>query len=137
MERAPTRLCSLALALCLGGFAAASAGAEEVDLELILAVDVSGSMDLAEQELQRAGYVAALMDGEVLHAIRSGPYGRIAISYVEWAGPSAQAVAVPWQIIADEAGPPPSRQRWPRLPSPASAAPRSRAPSPSPAATSA
>ena len=68
------------------------AGAEEVavDLELVLAVDVSGSIDREEARLQRDGYLAALVDPKVIQAIRSGPLGRIAIAYVEWAGDAYQ-----------------------------------------------
>ena len=68
--------------------------ATPVDLELVLAVDVSRSMDPDEQELQRAGYVAAFRDREVLRAIRSGPVGGIAVSYVEWAGTGLQRVVL-------------------------------------------
>lgn len=70
-----------------------------VDLELVLAVDVSLSMDLDEQRLQRDGYIAALRDPEVHKAITSGPHGRIAVAYMEWAGPSVQNVVVPWTVI--------------------------------------
>jgi hypothetical protein len=76
---------------------------ERVDLELVLAVDVSGSMDRDEQQLQRAGYVAALTHPDVLAAVSAGLTGRIALTYMEWAGPSAQRVAVPWQVIDGEA----------------------------------
>lgn len=72
-----------------------------VDLELVLAVDVSGSMDLDEQALQRQGYIAAILQPDVLAAIRSGPFQRVAITYVEWAGPGAHGVAVPWTLIED------------------------------------
>jgi hypothetical protein len=71
----------------------------EVDLELVLAVDVSRSMDADEQRLQRDGYVAAFRHPDVVDAIRSGPLGRIAVTYVEWAGPQSQAIVVPWTII--------------------------------------
>lgn len=70
-----------------------------VDLELILAVDVSRSMDIDEQELQRDGYVAALTHPEVLTAIAQGRHGRIALSYVEWAGPETQYKVVDWRVI--------------------------------------
>lgn len=70
-----------------------------VDLELILAVDVSGSMDRGEQALQRHGYVEAFLHPEVIAAIRSGPYGRIAAIYVEWAGPGLQRISLPWTLI--------------------------------------
>jgi hypothetical protein len=70
-----------------------------VDLELILAVDVSRSMDIDEQKLQRDGYVAALTHPEVIDAITQGRHGRIALSYVEWAGPSTQYKVVDWRAI--------------------------------------
>jgi len=78
----------------------AEAQADRVDLELVLAVDVSRSMDFEEQELQRDGYVAAFRHPEVLAAIASGPLGRIAVTYVEWAGPEIQTVLVPWTVLA-------------------------------------
>ena len=81
---------------------AAPARAAEVDLELVLAVDVSGSMDAEEQAVQRQGYAEALLHPEVLAAVRSGPLGRIAVAYVEWAGSGAQAVVVPWALIDGE-----------------------------------
>ena len=77
----------------------APAAAVPVDLELVLAVDVSGSMDQGDQALQRRGYVEAFLHPEVVAAIRSGPYGRIAASYVEWAGPGVQRVTLPWTLI--------------------------------------
>jgi hypothetical protein len=77
----------------------ASAKETDVDLELVLAVDVSGSMDRDEQELQRDGYVEAFRYPEVLSAISTGMLGRIAVSYVEWAGPTNQTVIVPWTVI--------------------------------------
>jgi hypothetical protein len=73
-----------------------------VDVELVLAVDVSQSMDHGEHELQRQGYVEALLHPEVLSAIRSGIYGRVAIAYVEWGG--IQTVMTPWTLIEDAAG---------------------------------
>jgi len=70
-----------------------------VDLELVLAVDVSRSMDQDEQRLQRDGYVAAFRDAQVQKAISSGPNGRIAIAYVEWAGQTIQSIVIPWRIL--------------------------------------
>jgi hypothetical protein len=72
-----------------------------VDLELVLAVDISMSMDIVEQRLQRDGYVAALRDPNVIKAIQSGPQGRIAVTYVEWAGYRSQSIVVPWRIISN------------------------------------
>ena len=77
-----------------------AAAEADVDLELVLAVDVSRSMDYQEQKLQREGYVAAIKHPEVVAAIGSGFHGRIAVTYVEWAGPLYQSVIVPWSIIA-------------------------------------
>ena len=72
---------------------------EEVDLELVLAVDVSLSMDYEEQKLQREGYAAAFLDEEVIAAIRSGGYGRIAVSYMEWAGVGTERLVVDWVVV--------------------------------------
>ena len=85
----------LACLLWIGAAAAQTA----VDLELVIAVDVSLSMDLDEQRLQREGYVAAFRDREVQKAIASGGHGRIAVVYMEWAGPQWQSVIIPWTII--------------------------------------
>ncbi len=87
--------------VALGVLAAAPAMADPVgvDLELVLAVDVSLSMDLDEQRLQRDGYVAAFRDPEVHRAIASGLLGRIAVSYVEWAGPRTQSTILEWTLI--------------------------------------
>jgi hypothetical protein len=79
--------------------AAAKGGPNEVDVELILAVDISYSMDPEEQALQRQGYVEALNSPVILDAIRKGLNGKIAVTYVEWAGSSTQEVVVDWQVI--------------------------------------
>ncbi len=82
---------------------ALAARAETVDLQLVLAADVSRSVDTEEFALQREGYAAALTDPRVLRTIRSGPLGRIAVCFVEWSGEWAQQVTVPWTVIRDEA----------------------------------
>lgn len=83
--------------------ASMSASAQEapqlVDLKLMLAVDVSGSVDFWEADLQRDGYVQALNDDTVINTMLSGPTGRIALSYVEWAGGSHQRVVMDWTLI--------------------------------------
>lgn len=79
--------------------AAGAGGRQPVDLELVLAVDISYSMDTEEQALQRAGYAHAVTSQEFLHALRLGPIGRIAVTYVEWAGESEQQVVVDWQVV--------------------------------------
>jgi hypothetical protein len=88
---------ALALAWALGD--AVAQAKTQVDLELVLAVDVSMSMDADEQRLQRAGYVAAFRDPDVLKAIQAGTHGRIAVTYLGWAGPQALTVLVPWRLI--------------------------------------
>jgi hypothetical protein len=108
----PHRLMAVAV-LALGGFAAASlaiagvprmfadkrASAIPVDVELVLAVDVSYSMDPEEQALQREGYVLALTSKEFLQALRQGANGKIAVTYFEWAGQFDQKVVMPWRLI--------------------------------------
>jgi hypothetical protein len=89
----------LAGATCLGLAGSATAEDVEVDLELVLAVDVSRSMDPSEQALQKDGYLAALKHPEVLAAIRSGFLGRIAATYVEWAGPGSHRIIAPWALL--------------------------------------
>jgi hypothetical protein len=75
------------------------ADAIPVDVELVLAVDVSESMDPEEFAVQRAGYVAALRDPDFIRAASSGPNGRIALSYFEWAGAVQDRSLLSWQII--------------------------------------
>src|SRR3954467_5450975 len=77
----------------------ADAGAIAVDAEVVLAVDVSYSMDPDEQALQREGYMAALTSREFLQALRQGGNGRIAMTYFEWAGSHHQQIIVPWRLI--------------------------------------
>ncbi|BCH00319.1 hypothetical protein MesoLj131b_23180 [Mesorhizobium sp. 131-2-5] len=74
-------------------------GLAEVDLQLILAVDVSPSMSSAEQRVQRDGYVEAFRHADIARAIKSGERGRIAVLYLEWAGPRQQTVVMPWTIV--------------------------------------
>lgn len=76
---------------------------QKVDLELILMVDGSGSVDENEFILQRLGYAQALRNPRVLSAIRNGPLGRIALSYVEWSGPNLKVPIVPWMVVSDAA----------------------------------
>ena len=84
---------------CAALTAPARAAPLPVDLELILAVDVSGSVDAIEAKLQREGYIAALTSEKVLNAIKDGPYRRIAVAYVEWAGAQYQQTIMPWTLI--------------------------------------
>jgi hypothetical protein len=76
-----------------------SSRAIPVDVELVIAVDISYSMDPEEQALQREGYVQALTSREFMHALREGANGKIAITYFEWAGQFDQKVIMPWRLI--------------------------------------
>ena len=77
------------------------AGSEQpsVDVELVLAVDVSYSMDPGELLLQREGYAEAIVSNEFLQALKAGPNRRLALVYVEWSGPNDQKIIVPWRLI--------------------------------------
>jgi hypothetical protein len=77
----------------------AQTGAMAVDSEVVLAVDVSYSMDSDEQHLQRDGYVEALTSADFLQALKAGPNGRIAITYFEWASVGDQKILLPWRLI--------------------------------------
>jgi Protein of unknown function (DUF1194) len=70
-----------------------------VDVQLVIAVDVSYSMDPDEQALQREGYIAGLTSLEFMRAIREGIHGKVAVTYFEWAGPYDQKIVVPWRLI--------------------------------------
>jgi hypothetical protein len=94
---------AFAAAMMVSPAALSAVDRPEVDLALVLAVDVSRSMDPEEQELQRQGFVEALRSPLVHNAIRSGTIGRIVLTYVEWSGESEQNVIVPWTVI-DGAG---------------------------------
>jgi hypothetical protein len=72
---------------------------KQVDVALILAVDVSYSMDIDELAIQREGYAQALVSKDFLQALKSGPTGRIAVTYFEWAASSDQKIILPWQLI--------------------------------------
>ena len=70
-----------------------------VDIELILAVDVSYSMDMDELAIQREGYAQAIVSKEFLQALKSGPNGKITVTYFEWAASSDQKIIIPWRVI--------------------------------------
>ena len=92
------------LVLILAGAAAfpvVARAAEQVDLLLVLAADVSRSVDSGKFQLQREGYAAAVSDPHVLDAIRSGRTGRIGMTYIEWSGLGSQRVVIDWTTISD------------------------------------
>src|SRR5262249_60283761 len=84
-------------------FADRSPNAIPVGAELVIAVDVSNSMDPEEQALQREGYITGLTSREFISALRQGSNGRIAVTYFEWAGLYDQKIILPWRVI-DSAG---------------------------------
>ena len=88
-----------ALAVLSGATANSADERPPVDVELVLAVDISYSMDYDELALQREGYILALTSEQFIDALRRGPLGRIAVTYVEWAGSGEQQIVVPWQVI--------------------------------------
>ena len=104
-------ICGLAIGALAIGQPATDAGAQglnrppsravetNVDVELVIAVDVSYSMDPDEQALQREGYITGLTSPEFLNALRQGMHGKIAITYFEWAGSADQQIVVPWRLI--------------------------------------
>lgn len=79
--------------------AQSSDDARRVDVELILAVDVSYSMDMDELALQREGYAGAITSKEFLQALKTGPTGKVAVTYFEWAASTDQKIVVPWRVI--------------------------------------
>jgi Protein of unknown function (DUF1194) len=88
----------LACSVCTLAFAQTA-----VDLQLVLAVDASGSVDQPRFELQKQGYVAAFRDPRVLRAIQSGAMQGIAVTMVQWTGPALQIQVLPWTLIKDAA----------------------------------
>lgn len=92
-----------ALVALLGGTAASPCTAQTaevpVDLELVIAVDVSGSIDVEEARLQRDGYVGAFANADVIGAITGGMLGRIAVTYIEWAGARHSRTVIDWTLL--------------------------------------
>jgi hypothetical protein len=89
----------LCIALVAAGLAAPARAQERVDLLLVLAADVSRSVDAPKFQLQREGYAAAISNRQVLDAIRAGRNGRIAVMFLEWSGLGNQKVVIDWTIV--------------------------------------
>jgi hypothetical protein len=85
-----------------GSSFAARADEGEVDVLLVLAADVSRSVDDKKFKLQREGYAAAIMDPRVVRAMTGGPKGRVGVAFIEWASEWEQRVVVDWTVIAGE-----------------------------------
>jgi Protein of unknown function (DUF1194) len=93
------RRAAIVLAFASAVFAASPARTEPVDLLLVLAADVSRSVDSQKFQLQREGYAAALADPRVLDAIQSGRRGRIGVLFLEWSGFGNQKVVIDWTVV--------------------------------------
>ncbi len=93
--------CLIAACACLSFLGTGVAAERAVDLELVLAADISRSMDLEEAALQRQGFVRAFRHRDVIDAIQRGRFGRIAVTYVEWGGDRYQRTRVDWAEISD------------------------------------
>jgi len=97
------KLAAVAIACLLGiGVASPQARAETVDMLLVLAADVSRSIDDVEFNLQRKGYAQAMTDPRVLRAIVGGRHHAIAVTFIEWSGASDQNIVVDWIVVRDE-----------------------------------
>jgi hypothetical protein len=77
----------------------AESDASAVDVQLILAVDVSYSMYMDELAIQREGYAQAIVSKDFLQALKTGPHGKVAVTYFEWAASSDQKIIIPWRVI--------------------------------------
>lgn len=93
-------IAGLLFAICMSSVAFAG---ERIDLALVIAADVSTSMDPREKAMQQDGFVAAFRQPEIIDAIGSGKYGCIAVTYIEWGGDRGQRMVVPWTLLKDEA----------------------------------
>src|ERR1700686_5068913 len=80
-------------------FAATKHNVPAVDVQLVLAVDVSYSMDMDELAIQREGYAQAIVSKDFLQALKTGPHGKVAVTYFEWAASSDQKIIIPWRVI--------------------------------------
>lgn len=92
-------MCCAAILFCTISICEPARAETLVDIELIIAADVSLSMDQEEKQLQQQGFIAAFRDPDVLDAIRNGPVGRIAVTYLEWGGENRHRIVIPWMII--------------------------------------
>lgn len=105
--KSPLALFLAAIALALSSLFSAQPvsaqprAANEVDVQLVLAVDASGSVSQQRFELQRAGYAAAFRDPDVVRAIRGAGTGSIAVMMVQWTGPWLHVVVLPWTVVKD------------------------------------
>ncbi|MGA7487677.1 MAG: DUF1194 domain-containing protein [Xanthobacteraceae bacterium] len=100
--RRTIRLAAATVLLALAASASSAMAQSAADLQLVLAVDASGSVDQVRFELQKRGYVTAFRHARVLQAIRSGPNQAIAVTMMQWTGPALQIPVVEWRLVGDE-----------------------------------
>jgi hypothetical protein len=86
----------------LRGPIAPAPASQPVDVQIVLAVDASGSVDDERFELQKQGYAKAFLNPRVLNAIRNGSEQSIAVSMVQWTGPTLHVIMVPWTVVRDQ-----------------------------------
>ena len=103
INRAHCAMILLALAVAQATRAGAASAPVPVDAAIVLAADVSRSIDDEEFALERRGYADAIASQQLLDAISTGPHGAIALAYVEWAGDGEERVVVDWAVIRNEA----------------------------------
>jgi Protein of unknown function (DUF1194) len=101
MTQQLVRTVTVALAVAASLLLRSPAYAQQVDVAIVLAADVSRSIDQEEFDLQRRGYAAAVTSARFLKAVASGPHGAVALCFVEWAGVGQQAVVAKWTVIRD------------------------------------
>ena len=103
MRLSPSRTCiaSMSMLAATAAWSPPSAAGEYVDLELLLAIDVSASVDVSEYALQMSGIANAFRDPSVLSAITASAPKGVAVAVMQWAGPDEQAYSVPWIIVRD------------------------------------
>jgi hypothetical protein len=101
--RLAAKLCAVLLALAVAMEGSRALAQSVVDLQLVLAVDVSGSVSDERFRLQQQGYAQAFRSWRVLEAIQSGTARAVAVTMMQWTGPAQQAQVVPWAVISDEA----------------------------------
>jgi len=97
------QLCGSLMALLASSSSAPAAQQQQVDLKLVLATDVSGSIDNDELQLEREGTAGAFLDPDVIKAIQSGALGRIAVAMIDFSSPQFDKVVIDWQIVHDKA----------------------------------
>ena len=96
-------LCAVCLVVTMGNTRSTGPGGTSVDVALLLAVDVSNSVNWFEYELQKYGIAKAIRDPEVVKTINAGRNRRIVVSIVQWSGAMSHRIAVPWTLLFDQA----------------------------------